>query len=72
MEEVTVRGEGITLDLLLWRRYGVRGQDLVEATFEANPGLAQQGSELSLGTRVALPALPVNPRPSPPLITLFG
>lgn len=72
MEEVIVRGEGITLDLLLWRRYGVRGQELVEATYEANPGLAKLGSHLPLGTRVMLPDLPAAPRPSPQLITLFG
>jgi phage tail protein X len=72
MDAVTIRGEGITLDLLLWRKYGVRGQSLVEAAFDANPGLSDLGPVLPLGTRVLIPDLPVEARPAEPLITLFG
>jgi phage tail protein X len=72
METVTIRGEGISLDLLLWRRYGVRGQELVEEALDANPGLAGLGPVLPLGTVVRLPSLPAETRTAATLITLFG
>lgn len=72
MDAVTIRGEGITLDLLLWRAYGVRGQQLVEEALEANPGLSALGPVLPLGTVVRIPPLPVETRAPAPLITLFG
>lgn len=57
-ESVTVKGERITLDLLLWRRYGLRGRTLLSAAYEANPGLAGLGVILPQGTTVILPDLP--------------
>ena len=72
-ETVTIRGEGITLDLLLWRRYGVRGQGLVEEALELNPGLAGLGAVLPLGTAVTLPDLPPAPVRAPrQVVSLFG
>lgn len=72
-ETVTVKGEGITVDLLLWRRYGVRGRRLVEETLARNPGLAQLGQFLPLGTVVILPDLPVQEEPAPrKVVSLFG
>jgi phage tail protein X len=55
LEMVTIRGDGITLDLLLWRRFGRQGISLVERTLELNPGLADLGAEIPLGTKVLLP-----------------
>ncbi len=49
-ESVTIRGEGITLELLLWRKHGVRGREIVSAALDANPGLAAKGGFLPLGT----------------------
>ncbi len=57
-EKIVIRGEGITLDLLLWRRFGRIGQSLVEATHAINPGLAALGVFLPLGTSVVLPEPP--------------
>ncbi|WP_127076133.1 tail protein X [Rhodomicrobium lacus] len=57
-ETVTIRGEGITLDLLLWRKYGRTRPNLVEAALLLNPGLAALGAELPLGTVVTLPDEP--------------
>lgn len=57
-ETVTIKGEGITLDLLLWRRHGRRGQDLLKQAFQLNPGIAAKGYFLPLGTVVVLPDLP--------------
>lgn len=72
-ETVTVKGEGITVDLLLWRRYGVRGRGLVEATLDRNPGIAELGLFLPLGTVVTLPDLPTLEDPAPrKVVSLFG
>lgn len=72
-ETMTVRGEGITLDLLLWRRYGVRGRSLVEVALEHNPGLAALGPVLPLGTVVKVPDLPpAAATPQRRIVSLFG
>lgn len=71
-ETVTIRGEGITLDLLLWRRYGVRGQGLVEEALDINPGLAALGPILPLETVVILPELPPETTPTVTVVSLFG
>ncbi|WP_198475204.1 tail protein X [Aquamicrobium zhengzhouense] len=72
-EMVTIRGENITLDLLLWRRHGVRGQGLVEETLALNPNLASLGPIIPLGTVVRLPDLPVRQEPAPrKVVSLFG
>jgi len=71
METITIKGEGITLDLLLWRKYGVRGRELVEATLALNPGLAGLGPFLPLLTDVVVPPLPAQSRTPVKLVTLF-
>lgn len=58
MQTITVKGEGITLDLLLWRAYGVRGRILVEDALALNTDLAALGAIIPLGTLVHLPDLP--------------
>ena len=57
---MTVQGAGITLDLLLWRAYGRRGQTpaMLAAALTLNPGLADLGPVLPLLTPVILPDLP--------------
>lgn len=70
-EFVTIRGEGITLDLLLWRRHGVRGRELVSAAFDANPGLAAKGAFLPLGTVISLPDLPARTSSVRKVVSLF-
>jgi len=71
METITIKGEGITLDLLLWRKYGVRGRELVEATLALNPGLASVGPILPMLTVVIVPPLPAESRTPVKLVTLF-
>lgn len=70
-ETITIRGEGISLDLLLWRKFGVRGRELVEATLTLNPGLALRGPILPMGTVVIVPPLPLQSRTAVALVTLF-
>ncbi|GAB5098702.1 tail protein X [Caballeronia sp. HLA56] len=61
--------QGDTVDLLCWRVYG-RTDGTAEAVFEANPGLADLGLVLPLGTSVEMPELGkvVN---TAPLLQLF-
>ena len=58
-EKITVRGVGLTVELLLHRKYGVRGRKLINEALRINPGLADQGAILPLGTSLLLPDLPV-------------
>jgi len=61
-ETYIVRQEGLMLDLILWRRYGRRGQTLVEATLGMNVGLAAHGPILPFGISILLPDLPAEIR----------
>jgi phage tail protein X len=55
----TVRArQGDVLDMMVYRHYGRTDRGLVEATFEANPGLADGPVTLALGTVVILPDAP--------------
>jgi phage tail protein X len=45
--------QGDSIDALCWRHLG--SSAAVEATFEANPGLAALGPVLPMGTPVVLP-----------------
>lgn len=60
-QQVVVQQQGATLDLLLWRIHGRRGQDLVETALVANPGLAALGPVIPLGATVTIPDLPAPP-----------
>jgi phage tail protein X len=50
--------DGDVVDAIAWRHYGRQDAGVVEAVFEANPGLADQGPILPAGLRIELPALP--------------
>lgn len=54
-ESYTVKQLHLSLDLILWRRFGRPGQSLVEQTYVLNPGLAAHGPILPVGTVVLLP-----------------
>lgn len=69
---ITVSGEGLTLDTLLWRRYGQRGRTLVAETLAANPGLAALGPILPPGTTITIPDLPPASATMVKVVTLFG
>ncbi len=73
METVTVQRTRTTLDLLLWRRFGVAGMGMVERTMELNPGVAGLGAVLPVGTAVLLPdAPPPRAVPARRVLSLFG
>lgn len=70
---ITIRGDNISVDLLLWREYGVRGRALLEQTLDINPGLAALGPIIPHGQSVTLPDLPATSAvQSVPVISLFG
>ena len=48
--------EGDVLDAICWRQYG-RQAGAVEAVLAANPGLADLGPVLPLGTVIELPVI---------------
>ncbi|GHA13234.1 P2-like prophage tail protein X [Devosia pacifica] len=73
METVTITRERMTLDLLLWRRFGGAGRALIAAALTLNPGLAALGPVLPLGTVVTLPEPPLETaQRSRKVLSLFG
>ena len=64
VERVTVEGDLISVSLLVWRRFKRPMPGLVEAILDRNPGLADLGPYLPLGTLVEMPI----PTPRPPTI----
>ncbi|HEV7293120.1 MAG TPA: tail protein X [Devosia sp.] len=72
-QTITIRREGLTLDLLLFQSYGPSGRDLLEIAFGINPGLADLGPIIPLGTTVTIPDRPVGSAlSSRPVVSLFG
>ncbi|WP_298981597.1 tail protein X [uncultured Roseibium sp.] len=69
-QTVTVVGDNLTLDLILYRTYGVRGQELIEETMTLNPDLTD--AFLPVGAVVTLPDLPAETVETQDVVTLFG
>lgn len=73
MNTIVVARDRVALDLLLWRRFGAGGNAMLEATLELNPGLADLGAIIPVGTSVILPEYASAPSEnSVPVISLFG
>ena len=64
LERVTVSGEFITLSLIVWRRFHRPMPDLIEQILALNPGLAERGPYLPVGTTFDMPV----PAPREPAI----
>ena len=60
--------QGDTVEALVWRHLG-RAAGAVEATFAANPGLADHGAVLPHGTPVEIPD--TSPAPQKRLVQLW-
>jgi phage tail protein X len=54
-ETVIVEGEGLTVSLIVWRRFHRPMPGLVEQIYDLNPGLADLGQTLPVGTRFEMP-----------------
>ena len=55
IETVTVGGDGLTLSLIVWRRFHRPMPGLVEQILDLNPGLADQGDVLPVGVSFDMP-----------------
>lgn len=54
-EEITVKGESVTLSLLVWRRFRRKPEGYVERVLDLNPGLADLGAHIPIGTVIKFP-----------------
>jgi phage tail protein X len=63
-ETITVEGDFITVPLIVWRRFKRPMPGLVETIFDTNPGLADLGHYLPVGTVFTMPI----PTPREPVI----
>lgn len=63
-EIITVAGDVVTVSLIVWRRFQRPMPGLVAQVFDTNPGLADLGHVLPVGTVFALPI----PTPREPVI----
>lgn len=55
IETVTVEGDGLTVSTIVWRRFKRPMPGLVEAIYDLNPGLADLGQTLPVGTIFEMP-----------------
>jgi phage tail protein X len=60
-ERVTIEGDGLTVSLIVWRRFRQPMPGLVEQIYRLNPGLADLGETLPVGTSFLLPIPAVEP-----------
>jgi phage tail protein X len=67
----TVRSEGLTLPRLVWRLLRKQPRGYVEKVLDLNPGLADLGPELPVGTVVKLPLDEVTPAAQPKAIRMW-
>lgn len=54
-ETVTIEGEGLTVSLIVWRRFRRPMPGLVERIHALNPGLADLGPVMPVGARFDMP-----------------
>ncbi|GEP11834.1 tail protein X [Methylobacterium gnaphalii] len=74
-QRVTVQRVGTTLDLLLFRAYGRRGNTsaMLSSAYALNRGIARRGTVLPLLTPVLLPDLDTSkPATKRAAVNLFG
>ena len=55
VETVTVGGDGLTLSLIVWRRFHRPMPGLVEQILDLNPGFADYGEVLPVGVTFEMP-----------------
>ena len=63
-ETITVAGDDVSVSLIVWRRFKRPMPGLVEMIYDTNPGLADLGPCLPVGTVFTLPI----PTPREPVI----
>ncbi|WP_228868322.1 tail protein X [Roseibium aggregatum] len=68
-ETIKIVGDNLTLDLILWRKHGLRGLALIEETMKLNPDLT--GVLLPIGVDVTIPDLAQETATFREVVTLF-
>ncbi|WP_066725349.1 tail protein X [Sphingomonas pituitosa] len=71
MADILTTRQGDTLDELLWRERGL-GPEALDAVLAANPGLAERGPTLPIGTPVTLPVLAAQAPPVRETVQLWS
>ena len=69
---IKVAGVGVSVDLLIWRRYKRPMPGLLERVLDINPGLAAHGPILPVGTLLKLPNVKPPPVPELAVIRLWN
>lgn len=69
MTTIYTTRQGETVDLACQAFYG-RTADVTEAVLGANPGLAELGPVLPLGTKIIMPVIDARPK-ARPLVKLY-
>lgn len=67
-----VQSEGLTLSLIVWRLFKRKPDGYVERVLELNPGLADLGAILPVGTRLVLPLDVRTETPKRTVVRLWG
>jgi phage tail protein X len=57
-ETITVAGDELTLDLLIWRRFRRPMRGMLTRIYELNPRLSELPTILPVGTKVVIPIDP--------------
>lgn len=67
-----VQSEGLTLSLIVWRLFKRQPDGYVERVLKLNPGLADLGVILPVGTRLVLPLDEQSAAPKRAVVRLWG
>lgn len=62
-ETIVIKGDNLTADLVLWRKYRRATPGLTEQVYDLNPGLSASGPFLPVGASVIFPVEPLSDQP---------
>ncbi len=71
MADIVTSAQGDTLDELLWRTRGLDAA-VLDAVLAANPGLADLGPILPIGTPVTIPTIATPAAPAREIVQLWS
>ena len=72
IEKVEVTGAGLTVSRLIWNRFQRPVEGMVGRIYEVNPGLAERGTHIPVGTTVLVPVpVQANHEPVAERVTLW-
>lgn len=55
IETIEITGAGLTVSRLIWNRFQKVSSELLGRIYDLNPGLADQGTHIEVGTIVLVP-----------------